>query len=154
MVPIKVKSHAVKTLLIMVMSASIFSFTGNYGGDVFKIYVNKKLVVEQMVYKSESVKTIQLDESSPNDEVDVYYSHCGATGKGRNIVIKDGQNRLLKDWRFADAGKGMSIKVKDILALQKNKAATTLHLYYLSKEIPGGKLLTSITAGNNAHAKL
>lgn len=49
----------------MVMSATIFSFTGNYGGDVFKIYVNKKLVVEQMVYKNEAVNTIQLNASSP-----------------------------------------------------------------------------------------
>ncbi len=154
MVPIKLKSPAVRMFLVMVMSATIFSFTSNYGGDVFKIYVNKKLVLEQMVYKNEAVRTIQLNQSSADDEVEIYYSHCGTSGKGRNIVIKDGQNRLLKDWRFADAGIGMSIKVKDILALQKNKAGTELRLYYSSKEIPAGKLLTSINAVRNSTAKL
>ncbi len=154
MLQIKRDSIVVKALLLLVISAIIVSFSGKPGGDVFKIYVNKKLLFEQVVYKNEPVKTIKLDQSLYNDEIDVYYSHCGVTGKGRNIAIKDGKNRLLKEWHYPDvAGKngGMSLKVKDILALQKNKGAQ-LQLYYSSKELPGGKLLTSIVTEHQSSA--
>ncbi len=146
-------TKAAKLLLMLVLSATIFSFWGNFGGDVFKIYVNKKLVVEQFVHKNEAVKILQLDQGNYNDEVEVHYSHCGISGKGRSIAIKDGQNRLLKEWNYPDLAKsGMSFKVKDILSLQKNKVGT-LHLYYSSKELPAGRLLTAINASNDNNAK-
>lgn len=138
----------VTSSLLIALCATIFSFsTAKNGGDSFEIYLNGKLVLQQALYNNKEVKSLQLTQSSENDKVDIYYSHCGQTGKNRTITIKDGQNRLLKEWHFADAtGKNaMSFKLKDILSLQ-NKNDNRLNLYYSSKELPDGRLLASINA--------
>jgi hypothetical protein len=150
----KQNSTASKVLLLLVLSTVLFSFSSNFGGDVFKIYVNKKLWIEQAVYKNEPAKTIPLEQNLSNEEIEVYYSHCGATGKSRSIRITDGQNKLLKEWHYADvttANKGMSLKVKDILSLQ-NKA-NQLQLFYSSKELPAGKLLVAMSIGSVSKAR-
>ena len=146
MLQINSKSIAIKTALLFVFWAALFSFTGKFGGDVFEIYLNNKLISQQFVTRHEAVKTLQLDQSVSDAKVIVNYSHCGQTGKDRYIIIKDAQNRIVKKWHFADAvgdKKDMSCKVKEILELQKSNG-NQFALYYASKELPGGRLLASI----------
>jgi hypothetical protein len=121
------------------------SFSDKKGGDKFEIYVNGHLVLEQFVAAGKTTQTLVLGKNLSNEKIDVYYSHCGQTGTGRSITIRNAQNQVLKQWQFADAGtrSPMSCQVKDILALQKNKDEK-LNLYYSSKELPGGRLLAVI----------
>jgi hypothetical protein len=123
----------------------LFSFSGKKGGDSFEIFVNGHLVVQHYVAFTKGVQSLQLGQSFPNEKIEVYYSHCGKTGKSRTISIRNEQHDILKQWSFADAeGKSpMTCQVKDILALQKNGSAK-LSLYYSSKEIPEGRLLAVI----------
>ncbi|HET9824449.1 MAG TPA: hypothetical protein VFP87_03900, partial [Chitinophagaceae bacterium] len=75
--------------------------------------------------------------------MDVYYRHCGQTGTERYITIKDENDHPLKVWKFADvkgSSAAMSIKLKDILTLKKNKNSK-LDLFYSSRELPNGRLL-------------
>ncbi|HUR12535.1 MAG TPA: hypothetical protein VM012_14265 [Flavitalea sp.] len=142
---------AVRSGLFLIFSAVLFSFSLSRGGDVFKIFLNDKMVVEQFVSEKTSVKMLTLDQSNLNDRISIYYSHCGQIGKKRAIVIRDAQDQVLKEWRFTDS-KGehqpMVMAVKDILQLQKNHSK--LKVYYSSVELPGGKLLaTVVSSGKN-----
>lgn len=137
------------------LSLMLFAFTSGKGGDSFEIYLNKKLVVQQYLHGDKAVKMVELQQSNYNDELTVKYSHCGRVGQGRTITIKDGQNKVVKQWRFADGSKsavGMTIKVRDILDL-KNKS-TVLQLVYSANELPKGYVLASISTKNNSQAKL
>jgi hypothetical protein len=139
----------IKSLLI-VTSTALFSFSAGKGGDSFEIYLNGKLLVQQFVYKDNSVKSLQVNYASADDRLDVYYSHCGQTGKSRYITIKDAKDRALKVWQFPDTGErksAMTIMLKDIPGLQKN-TVSSINLFYSSKELPSGRLLASISTGN------
>lgn len=130
-------------LLAVALCASLLSFAP--GGDHFEVYLNKKLVFQQVVSQPGSVKSLSLDQRNINDQVDVFYSHCGKIGSKRSIAIKDGKT-VLKQWRFADAGgnKFMSIGAKELLAFKDKNSDRKINLYYTSEEIPDGKLLASI----------
>lgn len=145
------QSSAFKCLLL-VCATSLFSFSEKMGGDSFEIYLNGKMAVQQYVAMNQGLKTLQLDQSLYNDDITVYYSHCGKTGKDRSITIKDNQNRVLKTWHFQndDATRSaMNCKVKDILGLQKANSAGSLQLYYASSEIPAGRLLATLAIAND-----
>ncbi|WP_276503474.1 hypothetical protein [Terrimonas pollutisoli] len=141
---------------ILAISATIFSFSSGAGGEGFEIYLNNKVVLQQFGNEMKVVKTLRLDQSNENDELSVRYHHCGKVGKNRVITIKDGNDNVLKQWKFTDASSAaasMTCKVKDILALQKGKDKT-IKLYYASTELPQGRQLASIVAGTKAVAKL
>jgi hypothetical protein len=141
----KSKAMAIKSLGLVAVFATMSSFSGTWGGDSYRIYVNNKLVLEQFVYNQKSVKSIQLNHNAVNDQVTVYYSHCGKTGTARHLDIRNASNKVLKEWKFSDASRkedGMNCKAKDILALQKN--GEKLNMYYSSKEMPSGKMLAQV----------
>jgi len=118
------------------------------GGDHYKIYLNKKLVAEQFITRGAVALNLQLNESNYNDEITVYYSHCGATGKGRSIKLKDDNGNTLKEWKFDDAksSDAMTIPAKEILQLKKSPGG--VNLYYSAKELPNGRVLASVNFGN------
>ena len=97
------KSTLVKVFTLIVLGLTMFSFAGRAGGDSYKIYLNKKLITEQYVSQpSSGLISLNLDKANYKDQIVIYYSHCGTTGKGRSIVLKDEQNKILKEWKFAD----------------------------------------------------
>jgi hypothetical protein len=143
------KLMAVKSLLIL-FSAALFSFSGKKGGDSFEVWLNGKRVLQQYVHVTKGVQTLHLGQTSASDRLDIYYNHCGQTGKSRFVTIKDGKDRPLKVWKFNDAtgnNVAMSFTLKDILSLKKNKA-DKLSLYYSSHELPNGRLLAIIDSEN------
>jgi hypothetical protein len=143
------KLIAVKSLLIL-FSAALFSFSVKKGGDSFEVWLNGKRVLQQNVHVAKGVQTLHLTQTSDNDKLDIYYSHCGQTGKSRYITIKDEKNRPLKVWKFNDAtgnNVAMSFKLKDLLSLKKNKT-DKLNLFYSSSQLPDGRLLATIDSGN------
>lgn len=139
----------VALLSTILLALATFSFVRVPGGDHFEVYLNKKLVFQQIVSQPSGVKSLVLNESNMNDKVEVFYSHCGKIGTKRNIVIKDGNN-VLRQWRFVDVvgntseKKFMSMNVKEILAFKARTSDKTLNLYYSSQEMPDGRLLASI----------
>ena len=137
------KSATAKYFMPLVLLLTSLSFTAKAGGDSYEIYLNNKLIVKQ-ARMGVTVDNLQLSKANYNDELVVRYSHCGTTGKGRSIVLKDDKNNIIKEWKFADGNASMSIPVKEILELQK-KNNTTLSLYYFSSQyLPKGRMLTSV----------
>jgi hypothetical protein len=152
-----IKKSAAMASVMLSVCFTLLSFTSNKGGEGFEIYLNKKLVLQQYGSDVNAVKSLQLDQRSANDELTIKYHHCGRVGKSRSITIKDGQNKILKEWHFADvatASAAMSCKVKDILGLKKANGPVTLNLYYSSSELPKGRQLASIVVESKTVAKL
>ena len=145
-----IKNPATRSFLFLALSAFLFSFTP-FGGDTFQIYVDKKLVIDQPLHNYASIKTLQLDSKNPDGLVEIYYNHCGRIGKARHLQVRDENNRILKEWVFADAeGKNfMSCKVKDLLDLQKSNSKSQLNIYYTSKEMSKAQRLVSVGLSNS-----
>ena len=142
----KNKRHFIATLFMAGVSAILLSFTSLPGGDMFEIYVNNQLVLQQHTNNNTVIQNLSWSKENPNDEIYIRYTHCGETGKNRSIAIKNSQNKVLRSWQFEDLqDKNNICKIKDILDLQKTNG--TLYIYYSSKEIPNGKLLVTINNG-------
>ncbi|MEP6583772.1 MAG: hypothetical protein ABJA90_05885 [Ginsengibacter sp.] len=135
------------TFAVLFLSA----FKTKAGGDVYEIYLNSKLIAKQFVTQPLNIKDLQLDRANSNDRLVIIYNHCGQTGKGRTIAIKDDKGKVLREWKFADA-KGsdvsMVIPVKELLTLAKNYSEKHLTLYYAAQQLPKGRLLTSVNLEN------
>lgn len=152
------KSIISKTMMPVVMLVSLLSFSSKFpqgsesGGEGFEISLNDKVLLQKYGNDMDNVKSLQLNQSSLNDKLTIRYHHCGRIGKNRIVTIKDGQNKMLKEWRFTDVSTpvaAMHFNVKDILSLKKSNNSV-LNLYYSSTELPNGRLLTSIISGNTS----
>lgn len=147
------KSIISKTMMLVAMAATLLSFT-NFGGEGFEIFLNNKVVIQRYGNSLNTVQQLKLNQYSANDQLTVKYHHCGQVGKNRIITIKDVQNKVLKEWHFADATSpvtSMTCDVKDILHLTKG-SEMAFKLYYSSNELPSGRLLTNIVVENNSVA--
>jgi len=148
------KSIAAKYLALLAIITALFSFSYPLGGDVYEIYLDNKMLVKQYVTMKEPVKTLEIDKSIADQQLEVFYSHCGKTGTKRSITIKDGQN-ILKQWSYPDGGTvntKMACKVKDLLGLQKTNNPARVGLIYSSQEIPEGKILATLVLENDSRA--
>jgi len=142
------------TFLLLAIGSVITAFTLP-GGDMYEIRLNNKVLLKQFVLQKEAIKAVSLNNVNANDELTVYYSHCGHTGKGRTIAVKDSKGSTISKWDFKDASSsynGMVIPVKELLQLEK-KNKGSLSLYYASKELPEGRMLSTLelTAKSLAH---
>jgi hypothetical protein len=140
--------------LLAVFCLSLVSFSPRPGLENYRIYINKKLIMEKFVSNNMTAAYLTLTEGNVNDKIEIMYNHCGQTGTSRHLVIKDEKHRVVKDLKFADA-KGadimMSFEAKEILSLQKGDKPPKLKLYYSSNEMPGGKLLATLVKGNTVN---
>lgn len=140
------KSFISKTLALATICVTMFSFFPNPGGEGFEISLNNKVVIQQYGNDMNNLKSLQLNQVSPDEKLTIRYHHCGKIGRNRVVTIKDEQNKLLKEFRYDDPATSvgaMSLPVKDILRLKKGSSAT-LKLYYSSSELPGGRILATI----------
>jgi hypothetical protein len=142
------KKTIVSAFTFTVLYLTVFASSAKAGGDMYQIYLNDKLILKEFVIQPITLKKLAIDKANSNDNVVVYYSHCGTVGKGRSIAIKDTKGNVLKEWKFTDAAnnsKGMVIPVKELLQLQKN--SSNLTLYYTAQELPKGLTLASVHVG-------
>ena len=133
-------------MAVVFLAASIFTvFAG--GVDSYEIYLNDKLLTRQFVTQPLSLKSLSLDKANQNDELVIYYSHCGRTGSERKITLKNAGGQIVKEWKFANASgakTGMTIPVREVLQLQKKYAGNELSIYYSSDLMPQGRMLAGI----------
>lgn len=137
------KSIISKSLLLAIASITFFSFCSNPGGEGFEISLNNKVVLQQFGSNMDDVKSLRVNGNAANGQLTIKYHHCGRVGKNRTVTIKDSQNKLVKEWKFADvkdAYAPMNCTIKDIIALKKQNGGA-LKLYYSSSELPNGRLL-------------
>lgn len=142
-----------KTVLLLVTAVFLQSFSAKSGGDHYRIFLNDRLVLEQFVTLPVKTKALSLEGANQNDLFIIHYSHCGVAGKERSIAIKNEGGKILKEWKFADTkATGMQLTVKKISDACGKSSKT--FIYYASKEIPSGKLLTTLDLKRTTTAKL
>lgn len=132
-------------MVALVMVAG--TLTARDGGESFEIYLNNTLLVRQHVSQSFSLQDLSLKETNTNDKLVIYYNHCGKPGKARTIAITDAAGNVLKKWTFGDAAtakEGMTIPVKELLALQQKHKGSKLAIHYKATELPKGLTLTGV----------
>ena len=150
-----IKSKIVLLAALVTASTILLSFKPA-GGEGFEIYLNNKLVMQRFGNQINDVQELQLDRPGPDDKLVVKYHHCGKVGKNRIITIRNENNEVLKEWRYADAAtpvSAMSCRMNEIMSLEKIKASE-LKLYYSSSELPKGRQLASISFRKSAIASL
>ena len=144
---------AIQSLLMVVLGATLLSFTPEPGGDTFTIYLNDKLLVRQLVLHDAGLPTITLKASSPDDILKVHYNHCGKTGIKRSMTILDGNKKVLKTWDYPDSAPPvLNLAVKEFISLKNVAAQQGLQLVYASREIPKGMVLASIVLMDDSKA--
>lgn len=140
------KSIITKSMLLLAVAAALVSFTPRFGGEGFEILLNGKVLLQQFGKEMNSGKVLQLNAGSPTDKITIRYWHCGKEGKNRTVTIKDGQDKIIKQWHYKDAGPSnsyMSCSVQDILSLSK-AGNNVFKIYYASSELPEGRMLTTV----------
>jgi hypothetical protein len=148
-----IKSKALLLAAIVIASTILISFKPA-GGEGFEIYLNNKLVMQRFGNQINNVQELQLDRPGPDDKLIVKYHHCGKVGKNRIITIRNENNEVLKEWRYADAAtpvSAMSCRMNDIISLEKIKASK-LKLFYTSSELPKGRQLATISFSKGSFA--
>ena len=142
------------TICGIVISAALLSFSPNPGGEGFEISQGGKILTQKFGNNLEEGKTLQLQITSTEPLI-VKYHHCGRVGNNRVITVKDDQNKLLKEFRYADVKTpvpSMAVPLKNILTMKKG-GSVSLKLFYSSTELPKGRQLASIITGNAGLAK-
>jgi hypothetical protein len=142
-----------KALLLVALVSVSGTLIARDGGESFEIYLNNKLLVRQHVTQSFSLQNLNLTAANANDRLVIYYNHCGMPGKSRTIAIKDAAGKVLKTYTFGDAGstkEGMTIPVKELLALEKNNNGAQLAIHYTAKELPKGLTLSAVKFNDKA----
>ncbi len=132
---------------------SLFSFNAKAGGDSYEIYLNSKLILKQYLTQPLNISSLQLGKENSEDRLVIFYSHCGQTGRGRSIAIKDEKGKILKEWRFTNStgsNKNMIIPVKELLQAAKTNSSSRLQLYYAAQELTKELMLTSLHLGESS----
>ena len=145
------KAMISKAMMLVALAAALLSFSPNFGGEGFEILLNGKVLLQQFGKDLNSVKNLQLSQVSANDKLTIRYYHCGHVGKNRVVTIKDGQDRILKQWRYKDSELAvgeMQCSTQDIITLKK-AGTHVFKVYYSSSELPNGRMLAFISVGNN-----
>lgn len=140
-----------KAMMLVAIAAALLSFSPRFGGEGFEILLNGKVLLQQFGKDLNTVKNLQLGQVSANDKLTIRYHHCGNVGKNRVVTIKDGQDRVLKQWRYKDSESRvaeMQCSTQDIITLKK-AGTDVFKIYYSSSELPNGRMLASISVRNN-----
>ena len=146
-------------LLAAALCLTLSSLTARAGLDYFEIYLNNQPLLKMSAGKAFSLESLRLNKSNYNDQLVIYYSQCntpGRVGKERNITVKDGKGKTLKEWKFADVTgidavvdgaksdrAKMTIPVKELLQLAKDHPGEALSFYYMAQGRPDGQVLAS-----------
>lgn len=141
---------------LLLIATFVVSFVSPAGGEGYEIYIDNKLVLQQFGQQAKQVKNLQLNSAQIKSELKVKFYHCGMAGKSRTLELKSPDQKVLRQWQFAnEEGKNfaISVPVKEIAELQEKSGAGTLHLFYASKEVPQGRFLAGIIITDNASAK-
>jgi hypothetical protein len=148
----KHRLHLLVTASVLMLGITCFqSFSGNYGGDYYKVLLNGRLVAEQYLTKPVALKALSLNTANQNDKLTVFYSHCGKTGTSRSISLKNENGKILKEWKFNDSqSQEMQLSVGEVLGASSKHNSVTL--CYASKEIPAGKQLITLNLSSIALA--
>lgn len=134
-----------RSALLLLSVLTCFAFAKLPGGEGFEVYINGKLTLQRFGQDMQKPHTLRFEAGTEAQTISIRYHHCGQAGKNRSLLVKDEKERVLKTIRFSDGknGAAMDCKVSDLIRFD-SPVKGSLRLYYLSDEIPDGRLLLSL----------
>ncbi|OOG72294.1 hypothetical protein [Algoriphagus sp. A40] len=140
------KSALGSTLVLLALSLAMMAFTPMKGMDSYEISLNGKLIMKQYVNQPLNLRMLELENAQAQDQLSIRYTHCTIKGAGsdRTLVLKDEAGHVLKQWEFANNPKennAMSIRVGELLQLEKDHKDHRITLTYQANELKVGELL-------------
>lgn len=134
------------TIAVLFLCLTMMAFTPMRGLDSYEISLNGKLIMKQYVNQPLNLRMLQLENAQAQDQLSIRYTHCTIKGAGSNrtLVLKDEEGHVLKQWEFANnpgENNPMSIRVGELLQLEKDHKDHRITLNYQAKELPGAELL-------------
>ena len=119
--------------------------------DNYQIYIGKilKLTEESFNPLRSTLPFLKLDSSNYSETININFSHCTHGASNRQLKITDTAENTIILWQFGDKEQKplMSIPINEILTNEKIRKNTSLNLYYVDKEYPVWRLLTSVYVG-------
>lgn len=141
-------------MILAAMCAVLSAFAPRFGAHSFQVYLDDKVVADQYIDSRTIVPKIVIDPADNHKQLVVKYSECGRTVSGRMLMIKDADDKVLKEWKFDGISKGfgnpMSCSIKDVIAL-KPKTSNSLKLFYASADFPAGQHFATLVVGPGAN---
>jgi hypothetical protein len=142
------------SIMILLVTIAFLSFRERPGGESFTAYVNDKMVLQHYFGYDKNIKTLNLSNTSPNDQLRMHYNHCGKIGTDRKISLVNKNEKVIKSWTFAntqeDTSPYMTVKMKNLTAAIGQ--SEPVKLYYFSSEISEGRLLATVLIDDGAKA--
>jgi hypothetical protein len=145
-------------VVLTVLCAVMSSFAPLPGAHNFQVYLDDKLVIDQYAkHGSTGAPNVIVDPAENHKQLVVKYNECGRTVSGRAIIIKDSDDKVLKEFKFEGSASGlkdaMTCSVKDILAL-KQASGNKLKMVYSSIDFPEGQQVATIVIGPGTNTAL
>jgi len=118
-------------------SIILFAFTLDFGGEVYEVYLNDKLMIQQAVHGKYDVPKLLLEKNG-SARISINYVNCGQIDTERKVSIRSDKNEILKEFAFKNVSgsenKRMDFMVKDLLTISDHGKLNLL-LVYSSKQI-------------------
>jgi hypothetical protein len=138
-------------MAILALCLLLVSFAPHPGGYSYTIHLNNKLVSEHYLTTKLETPSLALTDQMMNGTLGVYFNECGEIGKGRKLSLRTSDEKILKEWVFANSTSkhdAMEIVLKDMATtLASGKAA----VYYTSERVTKPQLLVTLVASASAN---
>lgn len=134
----------------LLFALSLMSFAWIRGGYGYTIHINNKLAGEYYLTDKHETPSHTLSVQDLRGSLTVYFNECGEIGQGRKLVLRDANQKLLKEWRFANSIKQhepMEIALQEIFNFQTSGKTS---LYYSSTRVITPQLLTYMVMPANS----
>lgn len=116
--------------------------------DNYQIYIGKTLKLTEASFNPlrSTLPFLKLDSSNYSETININFSHCTHGESGRQLKLTDTADKVIMIWKFVDKGQKpiMSISINEILTNAAISSNSSFKLYYVDKEYPVWRLLTSV----------
>ena len=119
--------------------------------DNYQIYIGKTLKLTEASFNPlrSTLPFLKLDSSNYSETININFSHCTHGASGRQLKLTDTADKIIIIWEFGDKEQKpiMSIPINEILTNAVISSNSSFKLYYVDKEYPVWRLLTSVLVG-------
>lgn len=119
--------------------------------DNYQIYIGKTLKLTEASFNPlrSTLPFLKLDSSNYLETININFNHCTHVASGRQLKLTDTTDKTIMIWEFGDIEQKpiMSIPINEILTHEAIYSNSSFNLYYVDKEYPAWRFLTSVFVG-------
>jgi hypothetical protein len=147
----KMKHHLKIFFNIIIVTCGLSTNCKGDTIDNYQIYIGKTLKLTEASFNPllSTIPFLYLDSSNYFEIININFSHCTHGASGRQLKLTDIADKTIMIWEFGDKEQKpvMSIPINEILTNPQTKSNSSFKLYYVDKEFPVWRLLTSVFVG-------